>query len=753
MSSTPSVSFDLHKLGWKAFEDLVACIFRDVMGQTFQSFPEGTDGGRDGAFHGEWSPQSGETMSGSFTVQCKHTSNSGKLLPKAVVNGELPKVTRLATQELTDVYILVTNHRVTAKRTAQAEKAFMESGAKFAKVYDSKWINTTIEERPTLRRLVPRLYGLGDLTQVVTNQAYRQAREVLDSLIPDLDCFVPTEAYRKCAHAIKKHGFVLLVGEPASGKTMIANLLALSAADEWDLQTLMLAGPEEFSQFWNPDDPGQFLWVDDAFGANQYDPARVREWNHRLPKLKAAIHKGARVVFTTRDYIFNSAKKALKTSSFELFEDSRVIIEVEGITKLERQMILYNHLKCGKQNIDFRKAVKPYLVNAASTPKFLPEIARRFATPKFTKKIRPTIDSVCNFFEKPMDWLEGVLSGLVAADNAAIALVFITGGRLPIPIPEEEAVLKTIATLSSNIGDVKAGLMALDGSLLRRLTENGQEYWSFRHPTIRDAFASLIGFNPELIDIYLAGVTTEQLMKEITCGDTNLEGVKIIIPSDRYGMVLERLRNLKPKQRLCFSPLGSFLAHRCSGNFLQKYFSDVEDIDKLPPQIWTLESYDAPLCILRRLHEDELLPESIREATVECIYAVSTKKHSSNFMDEHLVGGLLTSQEINNQLATLKNHIFSNNDEIIADISSSWDGDEDPDYLFSDLEETLKVIDKQGDKEEKEVASMFLNKILDAVSEMEDSQPDKKEYETLEAEETSVESEPFVRSIFDDVDE
>ena len=198
--------------------------------------------------------------------------------------------------------------------------------------------------------LFRRLYGLGDLTQIVTHQAYSQAREILDSLTPDLACFVPTEGYRKCARALREQGFVLLLGEPACGKTMIANLMALSAADEWQLQTLLLSCPEDLNRLWNPDDPGQFFWVDDAFGSTQYDPVRVREWNQRLPLLKSAIGAGARAIFTSRDYIFNAALNDLKRSSFELFEDNRVIVEVEKLTELERQQILYNHLKCGKTN-------------------------------------------------------------------------------------------------------------------------------------------------------------------------------------------------------------------------------------------------------------------------------------------------------------------------------------------------------------------------------------------------------------------
>lgn len=91
-----SIQFDLYKLGWKAFEDLVSCILKETLGQTFQVFSDGVDGGRDGAFYGSWSEtSSGEIMNGSFTVQCKHTSKQDMKLPKSVICDELPKIERL----------------------------------------------------------------------------------------------------------------------------------------------------------------------------------------------------------------------------------------------------------------------------------------------------------------------------------------------------------------------------------------------------------------------------------------------------------------------------------------------------------------------------------------------------------------------------------------------------------------------------------------------------------------------------------
>src|SRR5207249_4009281 len=54
------VSYALHTLGWKAFQDLCASITSEVWGQTVQSFLPSGDAGRDGAFTGEWQPAASE---------------------------------------------------------------------------------------------------------------------------------------------------------------------------------------------------------------------------------------------------------------------------------------------------------------------------------------------------------------------------------------------------------------------------------------------------------------------------------------------------------------------------------------------------------------------------------------------------------------------------------------------------------------------------------------------------------------------
>ena len=76
-------------------------------------------------------------------------------------------------------------------------------------------------------------YGLRDLSQILDSRAYSQAQKLLATLHDDLAKVVLTRSYERAARALRRHGFVLLLGEPASGKTTVAATLAMAAIDRW----------------------------------------------------------------------------------------------------------------------------------------------------------------------------------------------------------------------------------------------------------------------------------------------------------------------------------------------------------------------------------------------------------------------------------------------------------------------------------------------------------------------------------------
>ncbi len=116
------VSYDLHTLGWKAFQDLCATILSEILGQTFEIFSPGNDGGRDGAFRGMWRPSSQQNFRGSFTAQCKFTSLPHEHISVKMLAEELSKARDLRKQGLADNYLIMTNLKLTGK----ANKAILE---------------------------------------------------------------------------------------------------------------------------------------------------------------------------------------------------------------------------------------------------------------------------------------------------------------------------------------------------------------------------------------------------------------------------------------------------------------------------------------------------------------------------------------------------------------------------------------------------------------------------------------------------
>lgn len=163
--------YELHNLGWHSFQQLCLTIAREVLGQSVESFLDSNDGGRDGAFAGRWSPTGNENLSGQFVIQCKFTSKNNYALRPSDVSDEVAKVRRLVEQSRCDSYVLLTNAGVSGTQTEEVENLFKAAGAKHVVVLGSTWICQQIRENKRLRMLVPRVYGLGDLSQILLMNA------------------------------------------------------------------------------------------------------------------------------------------------------------------------------------------------------------------------------------------------------------------------------------------------------------------------------------------------------------------------------------------------------------------------------------------------------------------------------------------------------------------------------------------------------------------------------------------------------
>ena len=734
---------------------------REILGQTVESFLDSNDGGRDGAFAGTWTPHGSEDLSGRFVIQCKFTNKKDQNLHASDLADEVKKAKRLVKKGLCDCYVLMTNAGLSGTEAEKIKALYESVGVKHVLLYGSTWLSQQIHESKRLRMLVPRVYGLGDLSQILDERAYDQAKALLASLREDLSKIVVTGAYRKAAAALDQHAFVLLIGGPAAGKTTIASLLAMAALDQWNASTLKLDDPAKVVDHWNPHEPSQFFWVADAFGVSQYESLLVHGWNHKLAHIKAMLKKGAKIVMTSRDYIYNRARKDLKEGAFPLLRESQVVIDVHDLTPEEKRQILYNHLKLGRQPKEFRTEIKPLLEGVAAHPRFIPETARRLSDPVFTEDLHLSAYSIGKFVEKQEQLLQEVLQGLDDDSRAALRLIYMRNGQLDSPIQLEASETQDLERLGSSLGGCITAMESLNGSLVQHAHVEGASIWRFKHPTIGDAFAALLVKNPELLEIYLQGSATEDLVDQVTCGDVGLEKA-VIIPKALFPAMLRRLEEFSKSSKYksqfyaswgAKSRIMSFLARRCSKEFLALYVEKhpevLDDVSKPGLLLSAVSEVDVAV----RLHEYGLLPEPQRRKFVETVTGYALSGQDLYALGDDDIRSVFKADEFKKFRKRVRTELVPRLDDVRRDWQFNYSSGESADDFMDALKDSFRVLTKAfaGDEEVKGIVDRETNSLYEWIGEHTpeegDGKPDRKlgDVETVEQFDDS-------RSIFDDVD-
>jgi hypothetical protein len=680
IAQSTKVTFELHTLGWEAFQNLCGHIVREILGQTVTVFSSSRDAGQDGAFQGEWRRQGKEAFAGRFVIQCKFTARRDANLTMADLKDELQKASKLAGNSLSQTYLLITNANISGESDTVIRDAFGKvPGIRFFDLFGCEWITQQILASKRLRAFVPRIYGLGDLSQILDERVYRQADEILQSWKDNLAKFVPTDAHHRSVTALIDQGFVLLLGDPMAGKSTIAAALALAAADQWNCAPVFVRNADEFQLHWNPDEPQQMFWVDDAFGQIQFEPFLAAGWNRVFPHLFAAIRKGARVLFTSRTYVYRGALRDLKSSAFPLLKSSQVIIEVEKLTLSEKERILYNHLRLGQQPANFRRSLKSFLPEIAANAKFFPEIAKRLSDPFFTRGLNVDPESLRRFVEEPKDLLMEIISQQDRANFAALALLFMRAGRVSIPPRIESYEAEAMQLLGVDLAQLCDGLNALNGSLVSEFIERGERYWSFRHPTVRDATAAHVALRPQLLDIYLGGAKVTELLREVVCGDVEIEGAKVQVPSSRFEKVIAKLRALDMTDWNLRYNLVWFLAYKCSDEFLVGWIRECDQQLSALLKHMSVTNHSFAY-LLSRLHGLGHLAEDYRSQYVSEVVKAAVDSAETTFLEDDL-RNLLKPADLEMILNRVKEELAPNAEWNVEQLEQAYD---DPEYDVDD---------------------------------------------------------------------
>jgi hypothetical protein len=639
----------------------------------------------------------------------------------------LAKIKNLVSQGLCRTYILMTNARVSGRSEQAIRSTILAQGATHVLVLGGQWLNQTIALNQRLRMFVPRIYGLGDLSQILDERAYNQARVLLDYLKEDLATFVVTDAYRKAARAVLEHGFCLLLGEPAVGKSVIAATLAMTALDSWGCLTIRADGPADIVSHWNPNEPNQFFWIDDAFGSVRHEQALTDDWARRLPKVMAAVKGGARVVLTSRDYIYRAARPLLKEYTYPLLREQQVVIDVAELSRRERQQIIYNHIRLGDQPKRVRSALKPHLARLADQEPFRPEIARRLGKEAFTRGLVISASAVEAFMARPNEFLQDVYQGLEADHIGALALVY-QAGELPVPLEVMSSERQELLILvGSNLGRVASALTILEGTFLRRAprinSPDDQEYWSFRHPTLREGFATFVANNPNLLRLFIEGLNDDGVLTQLDCGSGDRQGTLVAVPFSLYPLVAQRVVMSLPKRRWTdddgwrrWHRWIGFLVTRCSRRFFEIYLDIDPTLIERCLGFGSYLSVMSELRVLAKLYTLNLLSEEQREKVRTKVSDLAVETPDDGWLNSSVLSSLLSDEERVAILDRVRSELIPDLDKMLYNWNTNEQGDSAEDYyrpLTEALQSYERAFNERGDQEAARALQVALHKVDD----------------------------------------
>jgi hypothetical protein len=296
---------------------------------------------------------------------------------------------------------------------------------------------------------------------------------------------------------------------------------------------------------------------------------------------------------------------------------------------------------------------------------------------------------------------------------------------------------------------VRHAISALEGSLTKLSHSEAQARWTFRHPTIGDAFAEVVTENPELLDIYLQGAKIDKLVQEVVCGNVRLSGVKVIVPEQRFAQLANRLNRELKIDAIC-----DFLASRCSLPFLRFYFENCPSVFEY---ICSPHSYlhaTLQTGLIPKLQKHRLLPRAQRHKLIAAVMELVVTTPDADFLTVERVGNVFTRGEKREFLAAIRTKVIPKLKDIIWDWKFNYISErDDPEEHFDLLQGALRAYEKEfkHDPEAMIFIEAGLERIQELIAELKPTTESPKP--TLwEPDDSAISAPASSRDIFEDID-
>lgn len=328
------MEYDFSKINDEEYEELFKDILKSEIGVNFRTFSKGRDGGIDVI-----STNTQEKIIGQAKHYIKTPMN--KLL-RDLQNKEKPKVMKLNP----DRYIIAFSQEA----TSQAYEKILKNFSPFLKngndIYDTKRMKDILDKNESL---INKWYKLWLPSKEIIDKILKNSENAITSFYKEkidkeVQFFVETQYYRDAIKTLEKENVIIIHGNPGTGKTTLANMLAYQfLARDYKLKYIMNSELSNINNLININEK-EIILIDDFLGSNILELEAGKETALATLINLCKFKKNKKLILVTRTVLYNRAK-----NSYEKFNEVNnkiynLMIDTSRITILEKAKLLYNHL-------------------------------------------------------------------------------------------------------------------------------------------------------------------------------------------------------------------------------------------------------------------------------------------------------------------------------------------------------------------------------------------------------------------------
>ncbi len=462
----------------------------------------GNDKGRDIVYSGS-SPYN-ENFTGKWILQIKHKSKTDDKTKAAnQLNADLANelaTVFLKNQLNPDVYIFVINLPVSAALFDQLHHIFDH----FCKTHGFRnkqfdiigyhQLETCIEENEVIKWNFPNILSGNDLEfllkKIINAQLSTRTKGWLNVIRESYRWFVATGGFHEAMEKLNNQHIILLSGPPKSGKTFIAEILALLYTIRHDYEPLRIDESQEFERFYDENKKQVFVW-DDAFGKHQLSVSNADDWDRKLYSIFTLADDNHKLIFTSRENVYRAFIAFATINNEEHF--NKIIVDASHLLDIEKEALLTRYVTNATLSENEQNELLYDITELTSHKNFSPESVRSFFAQSannnegksvrflFLKHLNHPDEYLGQVFQNLKDENKILLMSVLCAENAAIANIGYTYDHLLEDLDGKKIVSFNIV------------LEELDGSILR-INRSGNDYEvSFHHPSMQEFLLRFLG--------------------------------------------------------------------------------------------------------------------------------------------------------------------------------------------------------------------------------------------------------------------